>query len=92
MIGAIALGGIVVGNALILIDYINQLIIDEAKRIVTFPVEKMHMSWAGFYSQTSDEIYEYDIDAHIRIITGIGGKGMTSSGGYAEETITRLFS
>jgi multidrug efflux pump subunit AcrB len=26
MIGAIALGGIVVGNALILIDYINQLI------------------------------------------------------------------
>lgn len=28
MIGAIALGGIVVGNALILIDYINQLIAD----------------------------------------------------------------
>jgi FAD dependent oxidoreductase TIGR03364 len=73
-------------------DYINQLIIDEAKRIVSFPVEKMQMSWAGFYSQTSDEIYEHDIDEHIRIITGIGGKGMTSSGGYAEESIARLFS
>lgn len=32
MIGAIALGGIVVGNALILIDYINQLI-DEGKSL-----------------------------------------------------------
>lgn len=28
MIGAIALGGIVVGNAIILIDYINQLLHD----------------------------------------------------------------
>ncbi len=73
-------------------DYINQLIINEAKRIVTFPVEKMQQSWAGFYSQTTDEIYEHDIDDHIRIITGIGGKGMTSSGGYSEETIARLFS
>ena len=73
-------------------DYINQLIIEEAKRIVSFPVEKMQMSWAGFYSQTSNEIYEYDIDEHIRIVTGIGGKGMTSSGGYAEESIARLFS
>lgn len=28
MIGAIALGGIVVGNAIILLDYINQLLAD----------------------------------------------------------------
>lgn len=72
-------------------DYINQLIIEEAKRIVDFPVEKIQTSWSGFYSQTSDEIYEHDIDENIRIITGIGGKGMTSSGGFAEETINRLF-
>ncbi len=73
-------------------DYINQLIIDEAKRIVTFPVEKIQSSWSGFYSQTSDEIYEHDVDENIRIITGIGGKGMTSTGGYSEKTIERLFS
>lgn len=69
-------------------DYINQLMIDEAKRIVDLPVERIQSSWAGFYSQTTDEIYEYDIDENIRIITGIGGKGMTSSGGYSEETIS----
>jgi FAD dependent oxidoreductase TIGR03364 len=69
-------------------DYINQLMIAEAKRIVNLPVERIQSSWAGFYSQTTDEIYEYDVDENIRIITGIGGKGMTSSGGYAEETIS----
>lgn len=72
-------------------DYINQLIIDEAKRIVDFPVERIQSTWAGFYSQTTEEIYEYDVDDCIRIITGIGGKGMTSCGGYAEETIEGLF-
>ena len=72
-------------------DYINQLMIEEAKRIVSFPVEKIQTSWAGFYSQTTDEIYEHQIDDHIRIITGIGGKGMTSSGGYSEETIASIF-
>ncbi len=72
-------------------DYINQLMIEEAKRIVSFPVERIQTSWAGFYSQTTDEIYEHQIDDHIRIITGIGGKGMTSSGGYSEETIASIF-
>lgn len=72
-------------------DYINQLMIEEAKRIVSFPVEKIQTSWAGFYSQTTDEIYEHQIDDHIRIITGIGGKGMTSSGGYSEEMIASIF-
>ncbi|MFN8343654.1 MAG: TIGR03364 family FAD-dependent oxidoreductase [Spirosomataceae bacterium] len=71
-------------------DYINQLIINEAKRIVSFPAERIQSTWAGFYSQTAEEIFEYNVDERIRIITGIGGKGMTSSGGYAEETIEAL--
>jgi FAD dependent oxidoreductase TIGR03364 len=72
-------------------DYINALIIKEAQRIVDFEVEKIRSTWAGFYSQTTDEIYEHDIDDHIRIITGIGGKGMTSTGGYSEETIAQIY-
>lgn len=73
-------------------DYINGLIISEAERIVTFEVDKIRTTWAGFYSQTTEEIYERQIDDHIQIITGIGGKGMTSTGGYSEENIGRLFS
>ena len=67
-------------------DYINDLMLAEAKRIVTFPLT-IKKTWAGFYSQTKDEIFEHDVDANIRIVTGIGGKGMSSGAGYAEESI-----
>jgi len=65
-------------------DAINALIINEAKRIVNFPVEQISQTWAGFYAQTPAEIFEHDVDDHIRIVTGIGGKGMTSAAGYTE--------
>ena len=65
-------------------DAINALIITEAQRIVDFPVERIARTWAGFYAQTPAEIFEHNVDDHIRIVTGIGGKGMTSAAGYAE--------
>lgn len=65
-------------------DYINQLIIQEARRIVSFPVDRIQRTWAGFYAQTPAEIFEADLE-NIHIITGIGGKGMTSSAGFSEE-------
>ena len=68
-------------------DYLNELILTEARRIVTFPLNPIQKTWAGFYGQTDREIFEYDVDSTIRIVTGIGGKGMTSGAGYAEETI-----
>ncbi len=67
-------------------DFINNLMLGEARRIVTFPLT-IQKTWAGFYSQTPAEIFEHRIDESIRIITGIGGKGMSSSAGYAEATI-----
>ena len=72
-------------------DDINQLILNEAARIVNFPVNHIQKTWAGFYSQTDKEIFEYSVDNSIRIITGIGGKGMTSSAGFAEETMRMMF-
>lgn len=71
-------------------DDINQLILTEAARIVNFPVNRIQKTWAGFYSQTDKEIFEQAVDDHIRIITGIGGKGMTSSAGYAEKTVREM--
>jgi len=67
-------------------DYINDLMLAEAQRIVSFPIT-IKKAWAGFYSQTPAEIFEYDVDPTIRIVTGIGGKGMSSGAGYAEESI-----
>lgn len=68
-------------------DYVNALMLAEARRIVTFPVDQIQRTWAGFYAQTDQEIFEYEVDSHIRIVTGIGGKGMTSGAGYAEQKI-----
>jgi len=71
-------------------DYINHLILQEAARIVQFPLDRIARTWAGYYAQTEQEVFEYEIDPHIRILTGIGGKGMTSSAGYAEENVAKL--
>lgn len=67
-------------------DYLNNLMLAEARRIVTFPLT-LRKTWAGFYSQTPNEIFEHDVDSTIRIVTGIGGKGMSSGAGYAEQSV-----
>jgi FAD dependent oxidoreductase TIGR03364 len=72
-------------------DYVNKLMLKEAQRIVSFPVNQIARTWAGFYAQHPDEIFEYNISPNIHIFTGIGGKGMTTSAGYAESNIKRLF-
>ena len=71
-------------------DFINDLMLTEARRIVRFPLT-IKKTWAGFYSQTPAEIFEHQVDSAIRIITGIGGKGMSSSAGYAEENVRQWF-
>jgi glycine/D-amino acid oxidase-like deaminating enzyme len=72
-------------------DYVNKLMLQEAERIVSFPVNQIARTWAGFYAQHPDEIFEYNVSPNIHIFTGIGGKGMTTSAGYAEANIQRLF-
>lgn len=64
-------------------NFINDLMLTEARRIVSFPLT-IRKTWAGFYCQTPAEIFEHDVDERIRIVTGIGGKGMSSGAGYAE--------
>ncbi|SHG15448.1 FAD dependent oxidoreductase TIGR03364 [Pedobacter caeni] len=71
---------------------LNQLMINEAQRIVNFDVHKISESWAGFYPQHKTKpIVEYDIDERIHIRTAIGGKGMTSAAGYAEASIKKIY-
>ena len=67
-------------------ESINDLMLAEARRIVKFLLT-IRKTWAGFYSQTPNEIFEHDIDRYIRIVTGIGGKGMSSGAGFAGHSI-----
>jgi len=73
--------------------YINELMLEEAARIVDFDVRKLQTNWAGFYPQhPTKHIVTYDIDDRIHIRTAIGGKGMTASAGYAAESIKKILS
>lgn len=73
-------------------EYINQLMLTEAQRIVNFNVNQIAFAWSGFYPQHNEkDIVEIDIENKIHIRTAIGGKGMTTSAGYAEACIDNLF-
>jgi FAD dependent oxidoreductase TIGR03364 len=74
-------------------EYINQLMLTEAQRIVNFDVTKIASTWSGFYPQHNEkDIVEIDIEDKIHIRTAIGGKGMTTSAGYSQMSIAKLFS
>jgi FAD dependent oxidoreductase TIGR03364 len=71
---------------------INQVILEEAKRIFDLPSWEIASSWNGFYSQGKHhDIFNYEVATNVHIITAIGGKGMTASAGLAEATIQQLF-
>jgi glycine/D-amino acid oxidase-like deaminating enzyme len=72
-------------------SYINELMITEANRIMPMDRTWISSSWAGYYSQHKDHILEIDVSPRIHVRTGIGGKGMTASAGYAEQSIGKLF-
>lgn len=71
-------------------SHINRLMIQEANRILPMSEDLITSSWAGFYSQHSNQILEIDLTDRIHIRTGIGGKGMTASAGYALESINKI--
>lgn len=70
-------------------EHVNELMLAEAERIVDFRVRDLRTTWAGFYAQHKDDIFEHDLAENLHIVTGIGGKGMTSSLGYAEANIIK---
>ncbi|TDB67854.1 TIGR03364 family FAD-dependent oxidoreductase [Arundinibacter roseus] len=72
-------------------NYLNELMLAEAERIVNFPVRDLTRTWAGYYAQHPDELYEHEPAPRLHILTGIGGKGMTSSLGFAEVNCQKWF-
>ncbi len=72
--------------------FVNELIIREAERILSVKFDRISSSWAGFYCQHPDEIFHKMLDDKIHILTGIGGKGMTSSPGFAEHNLRNIIS
>lgn len=71
---------------------INELMLNEAQRILQLPNWRMQKYWNGFYSQVKGaDMFHLQVDENIQILTGIGGKGMTSGLGLAGHNITQTF-
>lgn len=72
---------------------IDEFMINEAKKIIDLPTYEIQRRWFGIYSQCkTKDIFEHTISPNIQIITGIGGKGMTGSGGFAKFNIDKIYS
>lgn len=73
-------------------DDINQAIIGAAKNIYDLDTYTVDKTWVGVYSQCKDrDIFEMEVMPNVHIVTGIGGKGMTGSFGFAEQQVEKLF-
>jgi len=71
---------------------IDNFMIEEAKKIIDLPTYEIQNRWSGMYSQCkTKDIFEHTIGENIHIITGIGGKGMTGSAGFAKHNIDKIF-
>jgi FAD dependent oxidoreductase TIGR03364 len=72
---------------------INQIILDEAKKILNLQNWDIQHYWNGFYSQMkgNEEIFDRHITTNIKVVTAIGGKGMTASAGFSKESIDNFF-
>ncbi len=69
---------------------INDVILREAKKIVQLNDWRIARNWTGFYCQHKDEIFTLQVARGIHIVTGIGGKGMTTAAGFAEANTNRI--
>jgi FAD dependent oxidoreductase TIGR03364 len=73
------------------VDHLNQLMLTAARRIVDLPDWRMQRAWNGYYTQSkSAEVFQHSPDPRVHIVTGIGGKGMTSACGFAQHSVARL--
>ncbi len=71
---------------------IDNVILEESKKVFDLPTYEIQNRWFGLYSQCKTlDIYQASPEENIHIVTGIGGKGMTGSAGFAQSNINQLF-
>ncbi|UNY98499.1 TIGR03364 family FAD-dependent oxidoreductase [Zhouia spongiae] len=71
---------------------LDNFMIEEAKKIIALPDYEIAQRWYGTYSQCKhNDIFTHNVNDNIHIVTGIGGKGMTGSAGFAEDNIESIY-
>ncbi len=70
----------------------NDFMVDEAKKIFDLQTDQIKHTWNGMYCQCqTQDIFQHNVSENIQLLTGIGGKGMTASPGFAEMNIAKIF-
>jgi len=70
---------------------ITSTILAYGRRMLDLPSWDIERLWNGYYlTYPEREIYTETIDGAIHIVTGVGGKGMTTGPGYARHSIDTL--
>jgi FAD dependent oxidoreductase TIGR03364 len=69
----------------------EELILREARRLARLPHWEIAQRWYGVYPLLKDaELFRARIGSTIHLVTGIGGKGMTTGPAVARETVEAL--
>jgi FAD dependent oxidoreductase TIGR03364 len=67
---------------------VNELILDEIRRVMYMPNVRIDETWIGVYARNSGASeYVERVTEAITIVNGLGGAGMTLSFGLAEEVV-----
>ena len=67
---------------------INDLMLGEARRILKLPHWDIARAWNGFYSQENQRgLLLKSASEHVHLVTGIGGKGMTTGPALMERVV-----
>lgn len=70
---------------------VNELILQEANRIVEIDLRRIASTWIGYYYlSTQTGIVEDAVSKNIYIRTGMGGKGMTTGIGYTLASLQEI--
>jgi FAD dependent oxidoreductase TIGR03364 len=71
--------------------HINEVILTYAQRMLNLPTWRIGGLWNGYYlTHPERRVYTETINGSIHIVTGIGGKGMSTGPGFAQANITAL--
>ncbi|MEO2015859.1 MAG: TIGR03364 family FAD-dependent oxidoreductase [Fuerstiella sp.] len=72
---------------------INDYFVAEGMKIFDLPSWEIEAAWYGVYCQTSHPsgIFTKTIGNNIHIVTGIGGKGMTSSAAFTKHHLKEIY-
>lgn len=71
---------------------ISRYFVEEGAKILSLKHWDIQSQWIGIYSQcATQDIFQHSIDNRVFIVTGIGGKGMTASAGFALENLHKIW-